>query len=127
MLMSLKQRVGVLQWNSYAKRQKKDVIRRQDVIYGLMQTEMHHVRTLKVTPKVHSKATREELQFPNAVINKLFISVDELLVVDGRFLLQLKERQKESLEEGSDRFLPFIFYKSSVFLRQRPRDPLKFF
>ncbi|NXT49179.1 ARHGI factor, partial [Pluvianellus socialis] len=88
---------------SYAKRQKKDVIKRQDVIYELMQTEMHHVRTLKIMLKVYSKAMREELQFSNAVINKLFPCVDELLELHGQFLLQLKERRKESLEEGSDR------------------------
>ncbi|NXX03597.1 ARHGI factor, partial [Larus smithsonianus] len=87
----------------YAKRQKKDVIKRQDVIYELMQTEMHHVRTLKIMLKVYSKAMREELQFPNAVINKLFPCVDELLEMHGQFLLQLKERRNESLEEGSDR------------------------
>ncbi|NXP52540.1 ARHGI factor, partial [Heliornis fulica] len=87
----------------YAKRQKKDVIKRQDVIYELMQTEMHHVRTLKIMLKVYSKAMREELQFPNAVINKLFPCVDELLEMHGQFLLQLKERRRESLEEGSDR------------------------
>ncbi|GAB0200629.1 rho guanine nucleotide exchange factor 18 [Grus japonensis] len=88
---------------SYAKRQKKDVIKRQDVIYELMQTEMHHIRTLKIMLKVYSKAMREELQFPNAIINKLFPCVDELLEMHGQFLLQLKERRKESLEEGSDR------------------------
>ncbi|NXE41751.1 ARHGI factor, partial [Ptilorrhoa leucosticta] len=87
----------------YAKRQRKDVVKRQDVIYELMQTEMHHVRTLKIMLKVYSKAMREELQFPNAVINKLFPCVDELLEMHGQFLLQLKERRKESLEEGSDR------------------------
>ncbi|XP_065604900.1 rho guanine nucleotide exchange factor 18 isoform X1 [Cyrtonyx montezumae] len=88
---------------SYAKRQKKEVVKRQDVIYELMQTEMHHVRTLKIMLKVYSKAMKEELQFSNAVINKLFPCVDELLEVHGQFLLQLKERRKESLEEGSDR------------------------
>ncbi|NXN27434.1 ARHGI factor, partial [Nycticryphes semicollaris] len=88
---------------SYAERQKKEVRKRQDVIYELMQTEMHHVRTLKIMLKVYSKAVREELQFPNAVINKLFPCVDELLELHGQFLLQLKERRKESLEEGSDR------------------------
>ncbi|NXG77039.1 ARHGI factor, partial [Baryphthengus martii] len=88
---------------SYANRQKKDVRKKQDVIYELMQTEMHHVRTLKIMLKVYSKAMREELQFPNAVINKLFPCVDELLELHGQFLLQLKERRKESLEEGSDR------------------------
>uniref|UniRef100_A0A8C3MNS5 Rho/Rac guanine nucleotide exchange factor 18 n=1 Tax=Geospiza parvula TaxID=87175 RepID=A0A8C3MNS5_GEOPR len=87
----------------YAKRQRKDVIKRQDVIYELMQTEMHHVRTLKIMLKVYSRAMREELQFSHAVINKLFPCVDELLEMHGQFLLQLKERRKESLEEGSDR------------------------
>ncbi|NXY88820.1 ARHGI factor, partial [Alcedo cyanopectus] len=88
---------------SYVNRQKKDVRKKQDVIYELMQTEMHHVRTLKIMLKVYSRAMREELQFPNAVINKLFPCVDELLELHGQFLLQLKERRKESLEEGSDR------------------------
>ncbi|NXX47187.1 ARHGI factor, partial [Tricholaema leucomelas] len=88
---------------SYVKRQRRDMIKRQDVIYELMQTEMHHVRTLKIMLKVYSKAMREELQFPQAVINKLFPCVDELLEMHGQFLLQLKERRKESLEEGSDR------------------------
>ncbi|KFP86286.1 Rho guanine nucleotide exchange factor 18, partial [Acanthisitta chloris] len=87
---------------AYANRQKREK-KRQDVIYELMQTEMHHVRTLKIMLKVYSKAMREELQFPHAVINKLFPCVDELLELHGQFLLQLKERRKESLEEGSDR------------------------
>ncbi|XP_017944181.2 rho guanine nucleotide exchange factor 18 isoform X1 [Manacus vitellinus] len=86
---------------AYANRHK-NVKKRQDVIYELMQTEMHHVRTLKIMLKVYSKAMREELQFPNVVINKLFPCVDELLEMHGQFLLQLKERRKESLEEGSD-------------------------
>ncbi|NXA12994.1 ARHGI factor, partial [Sapayoa aenigma] len=87
---------------AYANRHK-NVKKRQDVIYELMQTEMHHVRTLKIMLKVYSRAMREELQFSNAVINKLFPCVDELLEMHGQFLLQLKERRKESLEEGSDR------------------------
>ncbi|XP_030395879.1 rho guanine nucleotide exchange factor 18 [Gopherus evgoodei] len=88
---------------SYAKEQKGAVMKRQDVIYELMQTEMHHVRTLKIMLKVYSKALREELQFTNAVINKIFPCVDELLELHGQFLFQLKERRKASLEEGSDR------------------------
>ncbi|NWI89580.1 ARHGI factor, partial [Pitta sordida] len=87
---------------AYANRHK-NIKKRQDVIYELMQTEMHHVRTLKIMLKVYSKAMREELQFSNAVINKLFPCVDELLEMHGQFLLQLKERRKESLEEGSER------------------------
>ncbi|EMP24066.1 Rho guanine nucleotide exchange factor 18 [Chelonia mydas] len=87
----------------YAKEQKREVRKRQDVIYELMQTEMHHVRTLKIMLKVYSKALREELQFTNTGINKIFPCVDELLELHGQFLFQLKERRKASLEEGSDR------------------------
>lgn len=69
----------------------------------LMQTEMHHVRTLKIMLKVYLRAMREELQFSNTVLYRLFPSVDELLDLHGAFLSQLKERRKEALEEGSER------------------------
>lgn len=68
-----------------------------------MQTEMHHVRTLKIMLKVYSQAMREELQFSNAVIHRLFPCVNELLELHGAFLSQLKEHRKEALEEGSER------------------------
>ncbi|XP_042299970.1 rho guanine nucleotide exchange factor 18-like, partial [Sceloporus undulatus] len=88
---------------SYVKKQEREVIKRQDVIYELMQTEMHHVRTLKIMLKVYSRAMREELQFGNTIIHRLFPCVDELLDLHGTFLFQLKERRKEALEEGSER------------------------
>ncbi|XP_063311565.1 rho guanine nucleotide exchange factor 18-like isoform X2 [Pelobates fuscus] len=87
----------------YAKKQKKEVIKRQDVIYELMQTEMHHVRTLKIMLKVYSRALREDLQYGNKEIHQIFPCVDELLELHGQFLARFKERRKESLEEGSDR------------------------
>ncbi|XP_066492162.1 rho guanine nucleotide exchange factor 18 isoform X2 [Tiliqua scincoides] len=86
----------------YAKKQEREVLKRQDVIYELMQTEMHHVRTLKIMLKVYSRAMREELQFGNTVIHRLFPCVDELLELHGTFLFQLKELRKEALEEGSE-------------------------
>nr|XP_033812806.1 rho guanine nucleotide exchange factor 18 isoform X1 [Geotrypetes seraphini] len=87
---------------SYTKKQKKEVVKRQDVIYELIKTEMHHIRTLKIMLKVYSKAMREELQFQSADIKRLFPCGEELLDVHGQFLSRLKERRKESLEEGSD-------------------------
>ncbi|XP_072456933.1 rho guanine nucleotide exchange factor 18 isoform X3 [Notamacropus eugenii] len=86
----------------YAKKQKKEVLKRQDVIYELMQTEMHHVRTLKIMLKVYSKALKEEMQFSSRVINRIFPCVDDLLEMHGQFLYRLKERRRESLAEGSD-------------------------
>ncbi|XP_077187639.1 rho guanine nucleotide exchange factor 18 isoform X2 [Paroedura picta] len=87
----------------YARQQEREVLKRQDVIYELMQTEMHHVRTLKIMLKVYLRAMREELQFSNMVLHRLFPAVDELLDLHWAFLSQLKERRKESLEEGNER------------------------
>lgn len=69
----------------------------------LIQTEVHHVRTLKIMLKVYSRALQEELQFSSQAIGRLFSCADDLLEVHGHFLSRLKERRQESLEEGSDR------------------------
>nr|XP_056723545.1 rho guanine nucleotide exchange factor 18 [Euleptes europaea] len=87
----------------YARQQEREILKRQDVIYELMQTEMHHVRTLKIMLKVYLRAMREELQLSNAVLHRLFPCVEELLDLHWAFLSQLKERRKEALEEGSER------------------------
>ncbi|XP_031760979.1 rho guanine nucleotide exchange factor 18 isoform X2 [Xenopus tropicalis] len=87
----------------YLKKQKKEVIKRQDVIYELMQTEMHHVRTLKIMLRVYSRALSEELQYGNKDIHQIFPCVDDLLELHVNFLARFKERRKESMEEGSDR------------------------
>ncbi|XP_041418041.1 rho guanine nucleotide exchange factor 18-like isoform X2 [Xenopus laevis] len=87
----------------YLKKQKKEVIKRQDVIYELMQTEMHHVRTLKIMLRVYSRALSEELQYSNKDIQQIFPCVDDLLELHVNFLARFKERRKESMEEGSDR------------------------
>lgn len=68
-----------------------------------MQTEVHHVRTLKIMLKVYSRALQEELQFSSKAVSRLFPCVDELLDLHSHFLSRLKERRQESLEEGSDR------------------------
>ncbi|XP_005632985.2 rho guanine nucleotide exchange factor 18 isoform X1 [Canis lupus familiaris] len=88
---------------AYAKKQKREVVKRQDVLYELVQTEAHHVRTLKIMLKVYSRALQEELQFSSKAISRLFPCVDELLDIHSHFLSRLKERRQESLEEGSDR------------------------
>ncbi|XP_033055073.1 rho guanine nucleotide exchange factor 18 isoform X4 [Trachypithecus francoisi] len=88
---------------AYARKQKKEVMKRQDVLYELMQTEVHHVRTLKIMLKVYSRALQEELQFSSKAIGRLFPCADDLLETHSHFLARLKERRQESLEEGSDR------------------------
>ncbi|XP_021100850.1 rho guanine nucleotide exchange factor 18 isoform X2 [Heterocephalus glaber] len=87
---------------AYARKQKREVVKRQDVLYELMQTEAHHVRTLKIMLKVYSRAMQEELQFSSKAVSRLFPCVDDLLDMHGHFLARLKERRQEGLEEGSE-------------------------
>lgn len=88
---------------AYAKKQKREVVKRQDVVYELMQTEAHHVRTLKIMLKVYSRALQEELQFSAKATGRLFPVADDLLHLHAHFLARLKERRHEALEEGSER------------------------
>ncbi|XP_051545619.1 A-kinase anchor protein 13-like isoform X2 [Myxocyprinus asiaticus] len=88
----------------YLKQLKKDVIKRQDVIHELIQTEMHHVRTLKIMADVYSKGLQREVQLEVQTIEKMFPMMEDLLDLHTQFFTQLIERKKdagsESLEEG---------------------------
>ncbi|XP_072100423.1 rho guanine nucleotide exchange factor 18 isoform X2 [Mobula birostris] len=89
---------------AYAKKQSKEVIKRQDVIYELMQTEMHHVRTLKIMLYVYCRGMEEELQLSDQrIVNRIFPCLRRLLEIHKCFFARLKERRKSSLEEGSER------------------------
>ncbi|KFO22958.1 Rho guanine nucleotide exchange factor 18 [Fukomys damarensis] len=102
---------------AYAQKQKREVARRQDVLYELMQTEAHHVRTLKIMLKVYSRALQEELQFSGKAVSRLFPCVDDLLDLHGHFLARLKERRQEALEEGSER--NYVIHKIGDLLVQQ--------
>lgn len=68
----------------------------------LMQTEMHHIRTLRIMSEVYSKGLQKELQLELQTVEKLFPALDELLELHTQHLLRLLERKRESqLEAGS--------------------------
>ncbi|XP_053906813.1 rho guanine nucleotide exchange factor 2 isoform X2 [Cuculus canorus] len=89
--------------NSYLKQHKMDVMKRQDVIYELIQTEIHHVRTLKIMANMFRKAMLDDLQVDPATVQKIFPCVDELSQIHERFLAQLLERRRESLAHDSNK------------------------
>ncbi|XP_061872116.1 rho guanine nucleotide exchange factor 2 isoform X2 [Colius striatus] len=89
--------------NSYLQQHKMDVMKRQDVIYELIQTEIHHVRTLKIMANMFRAAMLEELQVDPATVQKIFPCVDELGQIHERFLAQLLERRRESLAQDSNK------------------------
>lgn len=69
----------------------------------LIQTELHHVRTLKIMTRLFRTGMLEELQLEPAVVQGLFPCVDELSDIHTRFLSQLLERRRQALCPGSTR------------------------
>uniref|UniRef100_A0A5F9CG53 Rho guanine nucleotide exchange factor 2 n=1 Tax=Oryctolagus cuniculus TaxID=9986 RepID=A0A5F9CG53_RABIT len=88
---------------SFLQQHKKEVMKQQDVIYELIQTELHHVRTLKIMTRLFRTGMLEELQLEPGVVQGLFPCVDELSDIHTRFLSQLLERRRQALCPGSTR------------------------
>ncbi|KAI1889778.1 hypothetical protein AGOR_G00166440 [Albula goreensis] len=86
----------------YLKQLKKDVIKRQDVIYELIQTEMHHLRTLKIMADVYSKGLLKEVQLEVQTVERVFPVLDDLLDLHTNFFSLVLERKKEAQKEGKD-------------------------
>ncbi|XP_076582434.1 rho guanine nucleotide exchange factor 18 isoform X2 [Chaetodon auriga] len=87
----------------HVKKHSKETVKRQDVIYELMQTEMHHVRTLKIMLRVYVRELKENLQMDSGRLDCLFPRLENLLELHTHFLSRLKERQRESLVSPNDR------------------------
>ncbi|KAG7469495.1 hypothetical protein MATL_G00129460 [Megalops atlanticus] len=87
--------------SSYLQTHRKDIIKRQDVIYELIQTELHHVRTLRIMEGVFRRGMLEEVQLEPGVVHAVFPCLDRLLALHSRFLGQLLMRKNHSLAPGS--------------------------
>ncbi|KAM8734959.1 rho guanine nucleotide exchange factor 2 isoform 1-T1 [Acanthopagrus schlegelii] len=79
----------------------KDLIKQQDVIYELIQTEFHHVRTLRIMEGVYRRGMQEEVMLEAGVVHSIFPCLDQLLEWHSGFLSELLNRRKEGLMEGS--------------------------
>ncbi|KAJ8277347.1 hypothetical protein GJAV_G00074210 [Gymnothorax javanicus] len=88
---------------NFLKQHSKDAVKRQDVIYELMQTEMHHVRTLKIMLGVYAHELRESLQLEERRLERIFPQLENLLENHRHFLSRLKERRRDSLLPGTER------------------------
>nr|XP_020472784.1 A-kinase anchor protein 13 isoform X3 [Monopterus albus] len=84
----------------YLQQLDKELVKRQDVIYELMQTEMHHIRTLRIMSEVYSKGLQKELQPGLMMVEKLFPALEELLEFHTQHLQRLLERKRECQLEG---------------------------
>ncbi|XP_017262482.2 rho guanine nucleotide exchange factor 18 isoform X2 [Kryptolebias marmoratus] len=89
--------------SQYLKKHSKETVKRQDVIYELMQTEMHHVRTLKIMLHVYVRELKENLQMDSSRLDCLFPRLENLLDLHTQFLSHLKERRRENLVSPSNK------------------------
>ncbi|KAJ0066630.1 hypothetical protein NL108_016255 [Boleophthalmus pectinirostris] len=85
---------------SFLQTQHKDVIKQQDVIYELMQTELHHVRTLRIM-EIFRRGFLEEVQLEPGLVHSVFPVLDQLLELHAPFLQELLQKREEGLQEGS--------------------------
>ncbi|XP_078362026.1 rho guanine nucleotide exchange factor 18-like [Oculina patagonica] len=70
------------------KRMTAKDIKRQDVIHELIQTEVHHVRTLKIMQKIFYKGMLDYL--PQETVDQILPRLSDLLQINGDFLNRLK-------------------------------------
>ncbi|KAL9821666.1 rho guanine nucleotide exchange factor 28 isoform 2-T2 [Geothlypis trichas] len=87
----------------FCSKQEKDVVKRQDVIFELMQTEVHHIHTLFIMSEIFRKGMKEELQLDHSIVDRIFPCLDELLEVHRQFFCRMKDRRQESCMAGSER------------------------
>ncbi|XP_068032583.1 rho guanine nucleotide exchange factor 28 isoform X7 [Anomalospiza imberbis] len=87
----------------FCNKQEKDVVKRQDVIFELMQTEVHHIHTLFIMSEIFRKGMKEELQLDHSMVDRIFPCLDELLEVHRQFFCRMKDRRQESCTAGSER------------------------
>uniref|UniRef100_A0A6I8PJ52 A-kinase anchoring protein 13 n=1 Tax=Ornithorhynchus anatinus TaxID=9258 RepID=A0A6I8PJ52_ORNAN len=87
----------------FLNQQHKDMVKRQEVIYELLQTELHHIRTLKIMSDVYSRGMMTDLLFEQQMVEKLFPCLDELLKIHSQFFQRMLERKKESLVDRSEK------------------------
>lgn len=68
-----------------------------------MQTEFHHLRTLKIMSDVYSRGMMADLLFEQQMVEKLFPCLDELISIHSQFFQRILERKKDSLVDKSEK------------------------
>lgn len=71
-------------------------VKRQDVIMELIQTEGHHVRTLKLMQQVFYRGLSKQANYSADRLDQLFPRINQLVEISSRFLRNLRCRQDEA-------------------------------
>ncbi|XP_034751474.1 rho guanine nucleotide exchange factor 28 [Etheostoma cragini] len=92
--------------HKFCKKQDKRAVKRQEVIYELMQTELHHLQTLHIMAEVFRRGMREEVQLDTEAVERVFPCLDQLLLFHHAFFAAMKERRHSSAQpQGHSNYL----------------------
>ncbi|XP_063745546.1 rho guanine nucleotide exchange factor 28 isoform X1 [Eleginops maclovinus] len=92
--------------HKFCKKQEKRAVKRQDVIYELMQTELHHLQTLHIMAEVFRRGMKEEVQLDTVALDRVFPCLDQLLLLHHAFFSAMKERRQSSAQpQGHSNYL----------------------
>ncbi|KAA0717169.1 Rho guanine nucleotide exchange factor 28 190 kDa guanine nucleotide exchange factor [Triplophysa tibetana] len=105
----------------FCRMQEKRIIKRQDVIYEFMQTELHHVQTLMIMAEVFRQGMREEVGLDADTVNRIFPCLDELLLLHRDFLSALRERRQSCVQPNSNKNY-LIHRVGDIFLQQFSKE-----
>ncbi|XP_036836309.1 rho guanine nucleotide exchange factor 28 isoform X1 [Oncorhynchus mykiss] len=84
----------------FCRKHDKHTVKRQDVIYELMQTELHHIQTLTVMSEVFRRGMLDELQLDWECVARIFPCLDPLLLFHRNLFGSLQERRYASAQPG---------------------------
>lgn len=97
-------------------------IKRQDVIYELIQTEAQYVRVLQIMRKIYARGMVRSLNMDPDVVSQIFPLIDDLIELNGGFYAAMKMRQVESvnyiIENIGDTLEKFFGGESGEMLKQ---------
>ncbi|XP_037536841.1 rho guanine nucleotide exchange factor 28 [Nematolebias whitei] len=82
----------------FCRQHDRRTIKRQNVIYELMQTELHHIETMTVMSEVFRRGMLEELLLDGDYVARIFPSLDPLLVYHRNFFRALQERRQAATQ-----------------------------
>ncbi|XP_029940888.1 rho guanine nucleotide exchange factor 28 isoform X2 [Salarias fasciatus] len=89
--------------HKFCKKQDKRAVKRQDVIYELMQTELHHLQTLHIMAEIFRRGMKEEVQLDTEAVERVFPCLDQLLLFHHAFFAAMKERRHSSAQPQGHR------------------------
>ncbi|XP_040010974.1 rho guanine nucleotide exchange factor 28-like isoform X3 [Xiphias gladius] len=87
----------------FCRQHDRRTIKRQDVIYELMQTELHHIQTLTVMSEVFRRGMLEELQLDWDCVARIFPCLDPLLLFHRNLFGALQERRQATAQPENPR------------------------